>query len=48
MIAWLTHHLPRSSDAAWHLPGGLIGGAEMTDVSMVEKAERAVQWYGPD
>jgi len=49
VIAWLTHHLPQQqSDAAYHLPGGLIGGAEMTDVSMVEKAGRAVQWYRPD
>lgn len=49
MIAWLTHHLPaQQSNASYHLPGGLIGGAEMTDVSMVEIGGRAVQWYGPD
>lgn len=49
MIAWLTHHLPQQqSDATYHLPGGLIGGAEMTDVAMVEKSGRAVQWYGPN
>lgn len=48
MIAWLTHHLPRASQASWALPGEHIGGAEMTDAAMVKRAGRAVEWYGPD
>ena len=48
MIAWLTHHLPQESSATYHLPGGLVGGAEMTDQAMVEWTDRQVQWFAPD
>lgn len=48
MIAWLTHHLPRQSDATYHLPGGAIGGAEMTDQAMVEWTDNEVAWFAPD
>ena len=47
MIAWLTHHLPRTSSAAWHLPGEHVGGAEMTDAAMAERAPEPVTWFGP-
>jgi hypothetical protein len=32
-IAWVTHHLPvaASTGATFHLPGAMVGGAEMTD-----------------
>jgi hypothetical protein len=42
-IAWLTHHLPQQKTVDWQLPGGLIGGAEMTDQSMIEQAPKHYQ-----
>lgn len=47
MIAWLTHHLPRTSSSAWHLPGEHVGGAEMTDAAMAERAPKPVTWLSP-
>ena len=41
-VAWVTHHIPRSDDASWLLPGGL-GGAEMTDAAMMEQAPTSVE-----
>jgi len=39
-IAWVTHHLPRDTDSAnpAHLPGKYVGGAEMTDATLLEAA----------
>ena len=39
-VAWLTHHVPQA-DADWLLPGG-VGGAEMTDATMISNAPESV------
>lgn len=41
-VAWLTHHVPRDYSADWLLPGG-VGGAEMTDASMIGQAPAGVE-----
>ena len=39
-VAWVTHHLPRDTDSdnPAHLPGKYVGGAEMTDATLIEAA----------
>lgn len=39
-VAWVTHHVPQG-DADWLLPGG-VGGAEMTDATMISHAPLSV------
>ena len=39
-VAWLTHHVPQG-EADWLLPGG-VGGAEMTDATMISHAPESV------
>ena len=39
-VAWVTHHVPQA-DADWLLPGG-VGGAEMTDATMISHAPPSV------
>lgn len=39
-VAWVTHHVPQA-DADWLLPGG-VGGAEMTDATMIDHAPESV------
>lgn len=46
-VAWLTHHLTRPDDAvaeaAWQLPGRYVGGAEMADDLMIQRAPAGVE-----
>lgn len=48
-VAWVTHHLPRTDEADWLLPGG-VGGAELTDAAMIGQAPTSVtvDVFAPD
>lgn len=47
MIAWLTHHLPRTTEEPG-IPGLYRGGAEMSDAAYLQAAPEEVKLYGPD
>jgi hypothetical protein len=43
-LGWVTHHLPRDTDSdnPAHLPGKYVGGAEMTDATLIAAAPDGV------
>ena len=48
MIAWLTHHLPKTEDEKGGIPGKYRGGAEMTDARYLAAATEPVTVFGPN